>query len=169
MKKIYTVILVFAFFTHCGGKKIDPVFAKFNGFYYLHASLRNLDKLGFENGGKYFFAQLDFSKGKINLLDDETGKLKEFEIVHYKDDVFKFDNYEKIYFRVYEKSNGINVSNDMEDKVNKIDFLKNKDDNKSYATGGYFEGSVNTVEECIKFLKDEEEFNKRTSTAPGQE
>jgi hypothetical protein len=169
MKKIYTLILVFVFFAQCGGKKIDPAFSKFNGYYYLHATLRNLDKLGFENGVKYFFAQLDFSKGEIYLLDDETGLMREFEIEHYKNDVFKFRNYQNIYFRVWEESRGQSFSSNIEDKVTQIDFLKNKDDIKSYATGGYFKPSIKSPEECRKFLKEEEEFNKRTSTAPGQE
>ncbi len=126
-------------FIQCGTRSLDKKYRSFDHFYYFVDQLENLQKVGFDELERYQYAKFDTETASLYLYDLENWNVKKIlKLKEYKENVFFVEGYEKFF---------IHSKPDLQ-----IRFIKDKDNLKSFITGGYGE-DLTTVEACKEHAK----------------
>lgn len=144
---LFLTVLVLTLGCESKPKELGPEFAKFDGYYFLDAQLKGLKQLDLPNKDSVWFGRLDVKNAKLDLIEVNTWKsAATFNLEPYKPPVFFLDKKGDFYLHL-DASSKI-------DGQHGLDFIRDKDNKKSFITGGYFVHELKSIEDCKKFLED---------------
>jgi hypothetical protein len=144
MSRIFLIcklILSLLFSLNCT-KALDAKYQRNNRFNYFVDQLENLHRFGLDSSELYQYGKFDSETASLILYDVNTWEAKKvFRFKPYKDDVFFVDGYDKFFLYLGTQD------------LNGIEFIKDKDNVKSYITNGGALDELSTLEDCKEHAK----------------
>ncbi|TGM20049.1 hypothetical protein [Leptospira meyeri] len=138
---------------------------KYNGYYYMHDTLRNFSEYGITNGLEFKYVIFNQADSKITALNTKSYTTLDIPVEMNSNDEFVMKLTKNFFFKFIEekRSDGIFV---------KIRFYKvSNDSDNSFLTYGYKSDEVKSIEdakaELEKYRKENEIFEE--NLPPGQE
>ncbi|MCG9873757.1 MAG: hypothetical protein MH321_03095 [Leptospiraceae bacterium] len=152
MKKI--VVLIFL----CGlyacdtnslkTKEISKELHKYSGYYFMDDQLKRLGNYSIPNKDSIWFARLDISNSRVELIDGNSWKIvKILELIPYKEKVFYINGFDNLFLY-------LRIVHDNDKGQHGLNFISDKDNVQKYITGGYFVYDIKSIEDCKRYLKD---------------
>jgi hypothetical protein len=135
----FGLLLCLFFGTNCNSRSLERKFEAFDHFYYFDDQLKNLRKVGFSESEIYQYGKFDYKTASLYLYDLENWEVKKIlKLKEYKENVLFIDDYDKLF---------LHAKPDLQ-----LRFIKDKDNIKSYITGGYGE-DLTTLDACKEHAK----------------
>ena len=121
---------------------LDVKYQRNNKFNYFVDQLENLHRFGLDSAERYQYGKFDSETASLILFDLNTWEPnKVFRFKHYKNDVFFVEGYDKFFLYLGTQDQ------------DGVEFIKDKDNVKSYITNGGALDELISLEACKEHAK----------------